>query len=213
MAEQPVLEAEKRTQFGSRACRKLRDSGIVPGNVYGHRQDPVPIAVPQDVINAVVHSGHKVVDLQVDGTRETAILKEVQWDTFGIRIHHFDLLRVSADERVEVSVPLELKGTAPGILSGGMLEHHLHELTVECRALEIPDSIPVRINTLELGQAIYVRDLEIPAGITVKDSPDEMVVHVIKPSAEIPESAALEPGPTEPEVIRETKDVVPEEEK
>lgn len=205
MANDPVVRAEQRTQLGSRACRRLRRTGAVPGNVYGHRQEPLAISAPAEVIRAIIHSHHKVVNLQLDGTSDTAILKDVQWDTFGAEIQHFDLLRVSADERIVVTVPLELKGTAPGAMGGGMLEQHLHELTIECRAIEIPDSIPVRIGNLQLGQAIHVKELEIPPGIVVKDNPEELVVHIVHPVAEVPVSEAVEPGPTEPEVIRERK--------
>ena len=206
-----ALKVEKRSTFGSRAVRRMRAAGTIPGNIYGHQVAPVAIAVPEDAVREYVHSGHRVVDVELDGATETAILKDVQWDTFGVQIQHFDLLRVDKDETVEVSVPLELKGTAPGTMAGGMLEQHLHELTVECRAAEIPDSIPVRISGLELGQAIHVKDLEIPETIKVLDSPEEMVVHVVKPAEQAPVSAAIEPGPTEPEVIRESKPAEEEE--
>ena len=198
--DQTKLKAEKRTKFGSRECRRLRNQGMIPGNIYGHKEANVAIAVHEDVLNPVVHSGHRVVDLDVGGESFKAMFREVQWNTFGTAIHHVDLVRIDADERVEVSVPIELRGTAPGTQAGGVLEQHLRTLNVECLAFQIPDSIKVRINTLEIGQGVHVKDLEVPANVKVLDPPDEMVVQVVLPVEEA-EPTEAEAGPAEPEVI------------
>src|SRR5688572_7252480 len=83
MAEDPKLSAEPRTKLGSAECRRLRRDQRVPGNVYGHGEEPASIAVAEEAISPIVHSGHKVVDLELGGKTEKAILREVQWDTFG----------------------------------------------------------------------------------------------------------------------------------
>lgn len=199
MAQQDfTLTAEERKELGSAACRRLRRRGLVPGNVYGHRQTPVAIAVPAEVLDPIVHSGHRVVELKIDGKSDTAMFREVQWDTYGMRIQHFDLVRVSADERVTVEVPIELKGVAQGIASGGMLEHLLRELTVECQASQIPDSIEVNVTHLGMGDSLLVRDIKVPEGAVVQDSPDATVLHIIEPgkgptAEELGEEAAAEP--------------------
>lgn len=210
MAIESTLKAQKRDKLGTTHSRQLRRQSIIPGNLYGHRVDPLPISVPEDDLKAVIATGHRVVNLEVNGTTESAIFREVQWDTFGIKIHHFDLLRVDADERVEVEVPVELKGIAPGTLNGGVVEHHLRTLTVECLAVQIPDNIPVRINMLDIGQGIHVKDLELPEGMVVRDNPEELVVQVVQP-VEAPEVEEETAAPTEPEVIREKREA-PEEE-
>ena len=210
MAIESTIKAQKRDKFGTAHCRRLRRQNIIPGNLYGHRQDPLPISVPEDDLKSVIATGHRVVNLEVNGTTETAIFREVQWDTFGIKIQHVDLLRVDSDERVEVEVPVELKGTAPGALNGGVVEHHLRTLTVECLAVQIPDTIPVRINMLDIGQAIHVKDLELPEGVVVRDNPEELVVQVVQP-VEAPEPAEEAAAPTEPEVIREKRETSEEE--
>lgn len=210
MAIESTLKAQKRDKLGTAHSRRLRQQNIIPGNLYGHRVDPLPISVPEDELRAVIATGHRVVNIDVSGKTESAIFREVQWDTFGIKIHHFDLVRVDADERVEVEVPVELKGIAPGTLNGGVVEHHLRTLTVECLAVQIPDNIPVRINMLDIGQGIHVKDLELPEGMVVRDNPEELVVQVIQP-VEAPEAEEETAAPTEPEVIREKRET-PEEE-
>ena len=211
MAIASKLVARKREKLGTAECRRLRRQNVIPGNIYGHRQDPLPIAVAEEDLKAAIASGHHVVDLEMDGSTESAIFREVQWDTFGIKIHHFDLLRVDADERVEVEVTVELKGTAPGVLNGGVAEHHLRTLTVECPAVQIPDSIQVRISSLDIGQGIHVNDLELPEGMVVLDNPEELIVQVIQP-VEAPAIEEETAAPTEPEVIREKRESAEKEE-
>ena len=204
------LVVEKRTELGTAACRRLRKRGVVPGNVYGHGRDPLLITVSEEPLDAIVHAGHKVIDFEVDGTVEKAMFREVQWDTFGMRIQHFDLIRIVSDERVTVEILIELRGVAPGTRAGGVLEQ-LRSLTVECLAFEIPDSIRVRIGDLEVGQAIHVKELPVPAGVKVLADPEQVVVMVMKPRGEeevVPEAA--EEGPKEPERIGEKLE--PEEE-
>lgn len=200
MAHDSKLVAEKRTKLGSREARRLRARGAIPGNVYGHKQENVAIAVPNDVLAPIVHAGHRVVDIELDGETSKAMFREVQWDTFGVEIHHIDLVRIDADERVKVEVPVEFRGIAPGTLAGGMLETHLRALTVDCLAFLIPDSIPVRVSHLDIGMSVHVKDLEIPEGMTIENGPEELVVQVVKPQ-ETAEEAETGLGPAEPEVI------------
>lgn len=207
MAEDPKLVARKRTGRGTRDARRLRKDGAIPGNVYGHGTEPVAIVVSGEELAPIVQSGHRLVDLELDGGVEKAMLREVQWDVWGANVQHFDLLRVSADERVEVSVPIKLKGTAPGALSGGHLEQPLHELTIECPALSIPDAVTINVNELQVGDAIHVRDIDpatIADKVTFLDPPDLVVVHVVETvEKEIVPEAVVEGA--QPEVIGEKK--------
>lgn len=213
MAEEFKLAAQQRTEVGSAHCRRLRRRGLVPGNVYGHNEPPVSIAVAQETLDPIVHAGHRVVTLELDGTSDTAMFQELQWDTYGTRIQHFDLIRVSADERVTVEVPLELKGTAHGVTAGGMLEQFLRELTVECVPSQIPDSIAVNVTQLEIGDSLLVADLHVPEGLTVQDPPDATVLQIVEAvAAPTPEEIAAETA-VEPELIRETDAASEDEEK
>lgn len=204
MSKEAKLVVEPRTEMGSAACRRLRERGFVPGNVYGHNAPPAPVIVLADVLRPILKSGAHVVDLEVSGKNDKAIIREVQWDVFGKEIQHIDLLRVDPNERVNITVPVELKGTAPGVMAGGILEHVLHEVVIDCLAYQIPDAIPVRINALQVGQAIHVKDLEIPEGCHVHAQPEAVVVHVVKLQER--DIAAAEAGPAEPEVIGKKPD-------
>lgn len=179
------LSVSKRTEEGTRACRNLRIQGIVPCNVYGHGQDPVPVKVAADKVRPLINAGVKVVDLDVDGKVESVLVRDVQWDTFSNHVYHVDFQRVDATQRVLVEVPIQLRGTAPGVVAGGHVEQPLHSLHVECPALEVPDQIIVKIAALELDQSLHVKDLtDLPAGVVIKNAPDLVVVHIAKPKAD-----------------------------
>ncbi len=180
MSTEVKLPAEVRAEFGSKACRRLRLQGLVPGNVYGHTDKPLAIVVKSDSFSPHVKSGVKVFDIEIDGKVDKTLLRELQFDPFGIEITHFDLLRVDPTERVTLTVPLVIKGIAPGAVgSGGVMEQPLHSLTIDCLAYQIPDSIPVRVTNLQIGDAIHVKDLELPADVHPHHAPEAVVVHVV----------------------------------
>jgi large subunit ribosomal protein L25 len=213
MAIEMKLAAAKRTQRGSTACRRMRREGRIPGVVYGHQQDPIPFEVTWDSLAPVLKAGTRVVDLDVDGHVEKAMFRDIQWDTFGVAVRHIDLLRIDPNERVEVQVPVVLKGIAAGVLSGGILDHHLHNVTLECLAIQIPDGIPVKIAELQIGQAIHVSELELPANTVVKNDPETVVVQVKQAiETEEPSAEGVEAGPAEPEIVgRKVKETEEEE--
>ena len=196
MAE--VLNVEARQPSGKRAARRMRKSGLVPAVLYGHGQEVVSMQVPADKIAALVRHGNRLVDLQ-GAVTETAFIRELQWDTFGQEIIHIDFTRISAEEAVEVTVALELRGEAPGVREGGIVEHPLHEVMVACRAGSIPEKLTVNINELKLDESITVGDIELPEGVKIllDNSTTIAVCHL--PAAEEEEAAPGESA--EPEVI------------
>jgi large subunit ribosomal protein L25 len=213
MATIQKLPATRRNETGTTACRRLRRAGQVPGNVYGHGQDPLPITVSSEIIRPIVTSGAHVINLELDGESQTALIREVQWDTFSTYVRHLDLVRVDANERVRISVPVQLKGTAAGVMTGGIVEQPLHALHIECSAIQVPDFISVRISHLEIGQAVHVRELtDVPEGVKVLDAPDALIVHIVKPGIEEEPAADAVPGPAEPELIKREKKTDEEEE-
>ncbi len=199
MSNEAKLVVEPRTEMGSAACRRLRKRGLVPGNVYGHNADPIAVVVASDVLGLFLKTGSRVVDLEVSGKQDKAVIREVKWEVFGRYVEHFDLLRVDPNERVTVTVPIVLKGSAPGAVGGGMVEQPLHSLVIDCLAYQIPDSIVVRIGSLAMGQMIQVRDLPLPDGSHAHAAADAIVVHIVKAREEA-ETAAT-PGASEPEVV------------
>jgi large subunit ribosomal protein L25 len=213
MAQEMKLAAAKRTQRGSTACRRMRREGRIPGVVYGHQKDPISFEVSWESLAPVLKAGTRVVDLDVDGHVEKAMFRDIQWDTFGMAVRHIDLLRIDPNERVEVQVPIVLKGIAAGVLSGGILDHHLHSVTLECLAIQIPDGISVKIAELQIGQAIHVSELELPANTVVKNEPETVVVQV-KQALETEETTGegAEAGPAQPEIVgRKVKETDEEE--
>ncbi len=203
MAVTGKLVVKRRTEQGSRACRQLRAKGLVPANMYGHKQETVPLTVAAAEVTPLVRGGARVLDIDLDGKSEKVLFREVQWDYLGKEVVHVDLLRVDPNEKLTVEVRVELKGTAPGTLSGGVLDHALRTLTVECLAIQIPDSVQVKISSLEIGQALHVRELEVPPNTRILNNPDAVVVRVAQPVAEIEAVAPVigEEGPTQPEII------------
>lgn len=207
------LVAERRTAAGTSVNRRLRAKGLIPGNLYGHKQDPVAVVFAEKPVMALVKTTHRVVDIELEGKTETTLLREVQWDTFHAQVRHLDFMRVDPNERVKVDVDVVLKGTAPGSLQGGLLEHPLHALHVDCLAIKIPDVILVKVHSLQIGQAIHVRELELPEGVKVLNQPDAIVVRVIQPVIVDEPVVAGEGGTAEPEVIKKEKKAADEDEK
>jgi large subunit ribosomal protein L25 len=206
MAESVVLEARPRTERGTQAARRLRRQGLIPAVVYGHKEATISLILPLEAVEKAIRHGVRVVDLRADGKQEKVLIKEVQWDHLGKHLLHVDFTRVAVDERIEVSVPVELRGTAPGVNAGGILDQPIHTLSIECLAMSIPDSIRVNIGELQVGQAIHVRDLHLPEGIRVRGDPEAIIVHITTPVAPPePVAAAEAPAQAEPEVIGRQK--------
>src|SRR5215472_13664064 len=128
MAESETLVAQKRDEHGTRNARRLRAAGRVPGVLYGHKQETVAISFSGEELSRIIRHGVRVVDLQTDAGTEKALIKELQWDHLGKEVLHVDLARVSFDERIEISVRLEVKGIAPGVTGGGLLDQPMHTL-------------------------------------------------------------------------------------
>lgn len=202
MAETVVLAGEKRDTKGKRLARRLRAGGKVPAVLYGHKQDAVSLTLPAADLLAAIRHGQRVVDLKLGGAAEPALITEVQWDHLGKDVLHVDFKRISRDERIKITVRVELRGTAPGVTGGGVLDQPLHTLHVECPATSVPESIRVPIAELQVGSSIHVRELNLPEGVTVLDDPEAIVVQVRAPIAEAAAPAAeAAAGSAEPEVI------------
>jgi large subunit ribosomal protein L25 len=200
MADSVVLVTEKRATRGTREARRLRSRRQVPAVVYGHKEETVSVTVQADALLSAIRHGARVVDLQSEGNLQKAQIAELQWDHLGLEVLHVDFRRIAADERIHVTVPVEVRGIAPGVTAGGLLDQPIHTLSIECTALNIPESIRVNVNELQLGGAIHVGDLHLPPGVTALADPDAIVVHVTTPQAE-PEAAAAPTEQAEPEVI------------
>jgi large subunit ribosomal protein L25 len=214
MAESVLMEVQPRQGRGSHKAAKLRRQGLVPAVVYGHKEATVPVAVSNEELHKAVRHGARVLDLKSGGKTEKVLIRELQWDHLGHEILHVDFPRISADERIHVTVPIELRGTAPGTTAtagGGVLDQPLHTVPIECLAVNIPESIRVNIGELQIGQAIHVKDLHLPEGVKVLADPDAIVVQVKAPAAEPEPTAAPAAEMAEPERIGRQKPAEEEE--
>ncbi len=200
-----ALQAELRERIGSKAAAAVRKQGRIPCIVYGHKEDPVAITLDGHDFVEGVHHGHRLMDITINGATEKMLIKELQYDYLGRNIVHVDLMRVDVTEMIEVTVPVELKGTAKGIQEGGIVESHADQLEIECLAIQIPESIVVSIKDLDVDQSIKAGDVKLPEGVKLITPPETLVVscHVV---AEVKTTEQLEAeAPTVPEVIRERK--------
>ncbi len=193
------VTVKPRSELGSRANKRLRDAGFIPGVIYGHKEAVVPVTLPKkEVVNHLNHGAH-VFDLAIDGRSEKVLVKEVQYDHLGLEVLHVDFARVSLDERVEVTVPLELKGTPKGEADGGVLQQTVQELEIECLVTEIPDAIRHNVSEMALNDVLHIKDLKLPAGAKALQD-EELIVATVKEIVEEAPAEAPE-GSAEPEVI------------
>ena len=211
------LVAERREGTGKGVARKLRAAGRVPAVLYGHDQESVAISVDARELIHLFHqaaSANVLLDLVLDGKEHLTIPREVQRDHIRSRFVHVDFLVVRRDEKIAVNVEVVEVGEAPGVKAGGVIEHHLRELHVECFPQDVPEHIVADISALEIGDMLHVRDLVPPKGVTVLSNPDDAVLSVITPAALRVEAELLLPGeeaPPEEEVEEPAEEAEGEE--
>src|SRR5690349_7711709 len=199
MAQTAQINVKPRNELGSRANKRLRDAGMIPGVIYGHKEAVVPVTLPKkETVNYLKHGAH-VFDLAVDGKSEKCLVKEVQYDHLGAEVIHVDFARVSLDEKVEVTVPLELKGEPKGEKDGGVLQQVIAELEIECLVTDIPDKITFNVSEMALNDVIHNKELPLPTGVRCLQDADLIAIQVKEVKEE--EVAPVEGETAEPEVI------------
>jgi len=208
------LSVAKREGKGTKLARRLRVAGKIPAILYGHGEPPVSLEVSASAVGLLFRHGARVVDLAGDLT-EKALIRDVQYNAFGTEILHLDLFRVRAGETLDVTVGLELRGVAPGASEGGVVELMLHDVTIRCPVISIPEKLEVNINHLHLGQAIKASELRLPEGASMLSPADLIVAHCIEPVEKLELGAGEGGGPTEPEIIgrKVAEDAADEKEK
>jgi len=210
MSETVALKASVRERTGSHSSVALREQGKLPAVVYGHKQEPLSIAVDAHEFVAALHHGHRIFDVDIDGDRDTLMIKDLQYNHLGNQVIHADLMRVNLSERVKVDVMIELRGTAAGTHMGGMVEELMNSIEVECAVRDIPEKLPVDIKDLQLNQTLRAGEITLPKGFVLVTDPNAGVVgcHESKAAVSAEETAGGEEGgaATEPEVITEKKE-------
>jgi len=190
------LEVATRTPEGSRAARRLRRSGRVPGVIYGGDGEPLSFDVDERELRHALAASGAVIDVSIDGARALpVVLKDAQRHPVRGQTVHVDLLRVRLDRAIQAVVPLELLGAddAPGVkLGGGILEHIVREVTIEALPNNIPESLSYDVSELEIGDTVTLDAVAAPDGVTIVDDPEETIAILSAPRLQSEETEEIE---------------------
>jgi large subunit ribosomal protein L25 len=203
------LQAALRNESGTHSMRRLRKDGNVPGILYGLGQEGVMLTLNGAGLKAMLNSMTRMVNLKWDDKGEAALIKDVQYDAFGREILHVDFVRIDLQKKMVLPIRIELYGISIGVKDGGVLDHLMKEVKIECLPTEIPEKIRLNVMELGIGGSILAKDIKVSENAKMMDDPDAIVASVrkLEEEKELPEEEAL----AEPEVI--TKKVEKEEEK
>ena len=160
------LAVQSRDTQGKHRNRRLRQAGKIPAVLYGHGLENVSLSVGTEELTAAIRHGSRLVSL-TGAVSESAFIRELQWDTWGTHIVHVDFTRISEHEIVEVRVPVELRGEAPGVREGGVVVQHVHEVEIACPASVIPERLAGNVNQLVLNGSILLSALQLPEGAKI----------------------------------------------
>jgi large subunit ribosomal protein L25 len=202
------LAAASRRETGKGSARSLRRDGKVPAVIYGHGREPQALSIEIKAVDrllGIIGGETMLVDVAIDGALPVkAIVREVQRNPVRrADVIHLDLYAVVADELITVEVPVHVIGTAEGVRNqGGVLDLHVHRVTVRCLPADIPEHLEIDVTNLTVGQAIHIRELSVPKGELMND-PDVSVVGVLAARIEAVATPVVTDG--EPEVIKKGK--------
>jgi large subunit ribosomal protein L25 len=171
------------TSGGSRATRRLRRTGQVPGVLYGGEGEPVSFTVDARVLRHALHARGAVLDLEIEGTSQPAVLKAAQHHPVRGETIHIDLLRVRLDQAIHATVAVELTGgdEAPGVVQGGVLDQVTREVNIEALPTDIPEVISYDVSAMEINDTVYLSALQAPRGVTLLDDLEETTLATLSP--------------------------------
>jgi large subunit ribosomal protein L25 len=199
MAEgkRPSLDVEDRTERGTRASKRMRREGYVPGVVYGGKNGDCTSFKVNALALRHVLAGSALIDLKVGGKTRPVIVKDQQRHPVRDELLHIDLLEVRLDEKIQTQVSVHLEGSeeAPGIKEGGVLEHVTHLLNIEALPTDIPEAIHVDVSGLEIAATMHLSEISAPEGVTFLDDPEETIIATVVVPTEV----------EEPEIEEETE--------
>jgi len=199
--QKPKLKSHLRVGAGKEGAKRLRAVGEIPAILYGHKREPLSLAVSQKDLWHILHtatSEHMILSLDVEDSQEESILtlvRDVQHHPVTGDVLHLDLQRISVDEKLHIGVPIELVGMAKGVKDeGGVLDHGIREVTLNVKPMEIPEKVSISIAHLEIGQSVHVSDLvALYPDLEIVDDLHVTIAHVSAPKkleALIPEPGA-----------------------
>jgi large subunit ribosomal protein L25 len=204
-----TMKANRRNVFGSSKSRQLRRKGDIPGIVYGHGEEPVPVTLHVHEVELALQHGERLLEIELEGAMVNVLIKEVQYDTFGQEVLHVDLARVDLDELVEITVAVVLVGTPEGLKDGGVLQQAVGEVTIRVAVRSIPEELKVLVGSMKLNDRLFLKDIPLPESAELLEDANAILCTV----AELAEEVAPAEGETlaEPEVIGAKKEEEGEE--
>jgi large subunit ribosomal protein L25 len=190
MAEK--IQAEIRDNFGKGAARKLRAAGKIPAVIYGHGSEPQHVSLPGHEVSLIIRKSNAVLDLDIAGKSQLALVKDVQKDPVRQIIEHLDLILVRSGERVQVEIAVHIEGETLG--DAVAAQQDANTLTLDVEATHIPERITVSIEGLADGARILASDVTLPAGASLIRAPDTLVIAIGGAVAEDEDEAAAAPA-------------------
>ena len=202
------ITATIRKENGSRASKRLRAEGKMPGIVYGHGQAPQSLTLDMHEIEVAIRHHERVLEMELDGKSESVMFREVQYDSLGDNVLHVDFNRVNLDELVRVTVPVRFMGVAAGMKEGGVLQVTCSDVTIECTVRNLPEEIRHNIEAVELNGHVYAKDLILPEGAKLVDDANELLCSITTIAEEVVAAPVVEGAEAgaEPEVIGAKKE-------
>ena len=194
-AQTTTLAVERREAAGSRAARRLRRAGNVPGVLYGGGEEPVAFQVDSRLLRQTLAHSHAVLELSIDGAGATpVVVKELARHPVSGEAIHIDMLRVRMDVAISSTVVLDLVGAedAPGVKEGGVLEQVTRELNIEALPGDIPDLIQLDVSDVQIGDTLTLEAVTPPRGVTLTDDPETVVATVTPPRLQIEAEEEIE---------------------
>jgi large subunit ribosomal protein L25 len=205
--EQHQVSAMARQRIAKGDNRRIRREGKVPAIVYGGQADARMISVDNHELELILRGAYRtnaIFDIEVEGSKEQTIIRDMQRNPVTSRLTHIDFQRIDLNEEIEVEVVLHVTGGVPlGVREGGVLEHIQRAVTVRCTPLNMPRNLEVDLTNLAMGQSLHVSDLALSEGVQVMDDPETALFTVLAPKTA--DDATAEPGAAQPEVIGEKK--------
>ncbi len=201
------LNIERRSETGTQYSKKLKREGKVPGIYYFHGSDPIPFSVELKSLQAIAGHESGMLSIKIDGKEEKkCVVREIQYDPIRMEPIHIDLLGIKLDEKIKVTVPVHLTGSSVGVKnSGGVLQHVLREVEIECFPADIPENFSADVSDLDIGDTMYL-DVLKDDKFSFSAEDDTVVATVTAPriAEETVESEESEEGSAEPEVLKQS---------
>lgn len=182
--EQIILNGTTRTTNGKGHARALRREGRIPAVVYGH-SEPVSLSVEAREFHKQFHtvSESQLITLKLEKDERTVLIKDYTEDITNGNIFHIDFFEVEAGKKLHTRIAVELEGSPVGVREGGILEHTLYEVDIECLPKDIPEHLIVDVSALNQGDSIHIGDITVPPGVTILNNATQTVVSVTTPRA------------------------------